>query len=177
MRLVKVRIRAGDVAKGEDQMVYPDRYNAAEVDRYGMYASQLNPATVSLSGDIGRGGSEEFCIIALPDALAEEYADDPEIMIVDSTEADTLMEQWRVNNGAPEESTTSSSRLEAIRAKMDAGVELSQEDTDALDINKPTPGVGKTRQPIAEKMQLLGQTINEDMESISIDKKKITPER
>lgn len=105
MRLVKVRIRRGDFTKGEDQMVYPDRYNPIEVDRLGMYATAINHAGVSLSGDIGRGDEEEYCIIALPDTLAEEYAADPDMAIIDETEANRLMNSWKEGNNVPLELT------------------------------------------------------------------------
>lgn len=99
MRLIKVRIKKGDFTKGEDQMIYPARYNPVEVDRMGMYATAINPAGASLSGNIGRGEEEEFCIIALPDNLAEEYAADPDMAIIDETEADNLMNDWKEGNG------------------------------------------------------------------------------
>lgn len=103
MRLVKVRIRRGDFAKGEDQMVYPKRYHPIEVDRMGMYATAINPAGISLSGDIGRGDAEEYCVIALPDDLAEEYAADPDMAIIDETEADKLMTSWKEGNNVSAE--------------------------------------------------------------------------
>lgn len=174
MRLVKVRIRAGDTSIGDDQLVYPTRYDAKEVDRYGFYATKLNVAAVSMSGDIGRGGDEEYCVIALPDALAEEYADDPNMMLIDSIEADTLMESWRVKNGAPKEVVTDSARIDLIRAKRDNQITLTQEDLDALDVNKDTPGVNSSRTPIKNKVERMGQVVNDDLVSLPPNKKVIT---
>lgn len=103
MRLIKVRIRRGDHTQGEDQMVYPARYNAVEVDRMGMYATAINHAGASLSGHIGRGEEEEYCVIALPDNLALEYASDPDMAIIDEAEADKLMNEWKEGNDVPDE--------------------------------------------------------------------------
>jgi len=100
MQAVKIRIRRGRV--GETQMVYPSRYNAQEVDRNGVGPLGVNRAG-AYSGHIGKGGAEEWCIIALDDTLASEYALDPDMTIITSVEADTLMEQWRVFNDESEE--------------------------------------------------------------------------
>ncbi len=100
MQTVKVRIRRGGV--GENQMVYPTRYNAQEVDRDGLGPLSVNQ-TGAYSGHIGKGGTEEWCIIILSDFLAAEYAKDVDMEIISSTAADTLMEKWRVYNEEPEE--------------------------------------------------------------------------
>ena len=163
MRLVKVRIRRGDPKKGEDMMVYPEAYNPQEVDRYGRYATGINPAQVSLSGEIGRGGEEEFCVISLPDEMAETYAQDPDMAIIDEAEADNLMESWRIANGAPEESVVDPTRITAIRAKQEAGIPLSQADVDALDPAKSERGINKTRKPVAESIK----AINNDLASLA----------
>ena len=169
MRLLKVLIKRGDIGKDEDMMVYPARYNAVEVDRMGHYATAINPANVSLSGEIGRGGIEEYCIIALPDTLAVEYAQDPDMAIIDSTEADTLMESWRLANGAPEETIKEPARITAIRAKLDAGLSLSQSDLDALDPEKSEGGINKTRRPVAERIKI----INDDLATLPLEQKEI----
>ena len=100
MKAVKVRIRRGGV--GENQMVYPTRYNAQEVDRDGLGPLSVNH-TGAYSGHIGRGGIEEWCIIILSDFLAAEYAKDVDMELITSMQADVLMEQWRVDNDEPEE--------------------------------------------------------------------------
>lgn len=153
MKLLSVRIRRGDFRKGEPQLVYPERYDAVEVELEGMSAPSLaGHASIGMSGDIGRGATEEFCIIALPDTLADEYALDPDMEIISETEADTLMEEWRVKNGIPEERITDENRFRMIEAKQKAGIQLSQEDLDALDPEKPVKGINKSRTPVAEKL-------------------------
>ena len=100
MKTVKVRIRRG--GPGENQMVYPPRYNAQEVDRNGVGPLGVN-RTGAYSGHIGKGGKEEWCIIALDDALAVEYAQSADMEIVTAVEADALMEEWRIFNSESEE--------------------------------------------------------------------------
>jgi len=150
MKIVKVRIRSGDHTKGEDAMVYPARYDPIEVDRMGAYATKINHAGVSLSGGLSRGEPEEFCLIMLPDALANEYALDPDMTIITDLEADTLMEQWRVDNNIPQEMVTDINRIEAIKAKQATGITPSQEDMDALDPTKPIRGINKVRESMSE---------------------------
>ena len=58
MKVVKVRIRAGDFTQGEAQMVYPARYNAREVDARGVGPSAVN-GSGAYSGHIGRGADAE----------------------------------------------------------------------------------------------------------------------
>jgi len=173
MRIVKVRIRAGDPTIGENQLIYPARYNPIEVDRLGGGVGRLNKINVSMSGDIGRGGNEEFMYVALPDSLAREYAQDPDMMIVDSTTADTEMEQWRINNGVPEE-VVDPNILNAIKAKQDAGIPLTQANLDALDPTKPARGINKARANCKEVIP----DIDDDLTSLPEDLKRIgTPSR
>lgn len=176
MRLLKVRIKRGDYTKGEPQMVYPAKYNPVEVDRVGRSSVMINSAGISLSGDIGRGDDEEFCIIAMPDELALEYAKDPDMAIISSEEADALMESWRENNKVPVEAVADPVRLQAISAKQAAGIALSQEDMDALDPEKDTRGINKTRKPVGEMVK----DINDELETLPEATKKIefaTPRR
>ncbi len=100
MQAVRVRIRRGNL--GENQMVYPPRYNAQEVDRNGLGPLSVNH-TGAYSGHIGRGGKEEWCIIALDTDLAAEYAQSADMEIITAAEADDLMEQWRLYNNESEE--------------------------------------------------------------------------
>lgn len=147
-KLIKVTIRRGEL--GEPAMKYPSRYNAVEVDRFGYYSTKLNNAGVSLSGGLGRGESTEFCIIALPDTLADDYATDPHMEIVDEATADTLMEQWRLDNGVPEDQVTDIHRIQAITVKQNANIPLTQEDLDSLDTTKAVRGINKSRKPVRE---------------------------
>jgi len=151
-RIVKVHIHRGDQTKGENQMEYPARYNALEVDTFGVGPLNVMGGAAAYSGGIGRGEDEEWCLIVLPDALATEYAEDPEMELITSTEADTLMEQWRIDNNEPEEVTTDPDRISAIRAKQAVGIALSADDLRALDPNDPMRGINKRLRPIHKKI-------------------------
>ena len=148
MKLVKVTIRRGQL--NENAMMYPLKYNAVEVDRMGMYATTLNKAGVSLSGGLSRAEDHEFCIIALPDTLAVDYATDPDMEIVNEVTADSLMERWRMGNGTPEDVVTDVARIQAITAKQNAAITLTQEDLDALNPDSPVKGINKSRRPVRE---------------------------
>jgi len=95
------------------------------------------------SGHIGRGGKEEWCIIMLEDDIAAQYAADADMEIIDESTADALMEQWRIENNEPEEVVTDPERINAIRAKQFAGIELSAEDLRALDPNDQMRGINR----------------------------------
>ena len=147
MRIVKVRIRRG--GPGENMMVYPDRYNAQEVDRMGMGPGGFLGIS-SYSGHIGRGGLEEWCLIALPPHLAYEYARSSDMEIVTVNETDDLLEKWRIMKGIPEEVVSDPNRIMAIRAKQEAGIKLSAEDYKALDPEDPIPGITKSVRKIGD---------------------------
>jgi len=156
MKVVKVHIRRGGV--GESQMMYPSRYSAEEVDRNGIGPTSVN-GTGAYSGHIGRGGTEEWCIILLDDALADEYAHDPEMEIISDTVADALMEQWRLDNDEADEVIRDPDRLDAIRAKQAVSIELSAEDLRALDPNDPMPGINKRLRKVADIVAKSGQEL------------------
>ncbi|RLG36308.1 MAG: hypothetical protein DRN91_08290, partial [Candidatus Alkanophagales archaeon] len=125
LKIVKVRIRRGGA--GEDMMVYPDRYNAQEVDRCGIGPLNLQRGAGAYSGHIGLGGDEEWCLIALPPDLAAEYAKDPDMEIITADEADALMDEWRQFRGEPEVIVNAPERLRLIQLKKTMGQQLSQE--------------------------------------------------
>ncbi len=156
MKLLKVRIRRGDHTKGEDQLVYPTKYDPVEIDRIGMSAPTINHAGISMSGEVGRGGSEEWCIIAMPDVVANEYALDPDMQIRTSAECDTDMEAWRIQNGVPEERVYPEI-VNAIKAKQDANIALSPGNMNALDVNHPEKGINKARRNIQDILGLAGK--------------------
>jgi len=145
MKVVKVKIRRG--GPGEDMMVYPDAahggpYDPYEVDRVGI-GPRMSGGMCGYSGDIGKGGDHEYCLIVLPDELAETYAAHPDMEIVTESEADALMADWRVNQGMPEErlDETAKAKADVYAAKLNAGLSLSQEEADdfaALKVTKPT---------------------------------------
>lgn len=138
MKYVKVRITRGGV--GEHRMVYPARYDSREVAR-------SMAGGLEYSGGIRRGDDEEWMLVLLDDALAAEYAKDPDMEIVSDTEADALWEQWRAARGEPVERVTDPNRMLAIVAKVQAGIELSAEDQAALDPESDVPGVNRTPKP------------------------------
>jgi len=149
MKALRVRIRRGDFALGQSQMVYPARYNAREVMLNGLGPLSVNQ-TGAYSGHIGRGGSEEWCLILLDDAMADEYAQDPDMEIVTATEADALMEQWRIDNDESEEVVSDPDRINAIRAKQGAGIALSPDDLRALDPKDRMRGITKRLRKVAD---------------------------
>lgn len=145
-KVVRVRIRHGDFKKGESQLVYPDRYNPHEVDR-------LGSGVLDYSGHIGRGQKEEWCLIALPEDVANEYAIDPDMEIVSAVDADAMREQWRVEKGEPEEVVSDPNRMMVIIAKKLAGLDLSDEDMLALDPDSDVPGVEKRVKKLSKQLK------------------------
>lgn len=129
-------------------MVYPLRYRALEVDRNGLGPLNVNQSG-AYSGHIARGGLVAWCLIILNNTLADEYTTDPDMEIVTPQVADVLMEEWRVAKGESEEVVKDVARIEAITAKQNAGISLSAEDLQALDVDDPMPGVNKR---LARKM-------------------------
>jgi hypothetical protein len=154
MKVLKVHIRRG--GKGEKMMVYPSRYDAEEVDRNGLGPCNVN-GTMAYSGHIGKGESEEWCFITLDDKLADEYALDPDMEIVTAAAADTDMEAWRVENGLPAE-RIDATRIQAITAKQNAGITLSQSDLDALDPEKAEPGISPMLKKLADHKAFKSET-------------------
>lgn len=158
MKVVKVRIRRGDFSKGESQMMYPERYNAREVMLSGLGPLSVNQSG-AYSGHIGRGGSEEWCIILLDDALADEYAAAPDMEIIAAPQADALMEQWRIDNDESDEIMLDPDRVLAALAKKGAKVALSAEDERALDPDDPMPGINKRLRKIADIVAKSGRKL------------------
>lgn len=144
MKFVKVRIRRGDQASGEPQMVYPAMFNPYEVQ-----SSGVGHLHQGYSGHIGFGGSEEWTIIGVDDAVADRYATDPDMAIVTATQADVEMESWRLFRGDPAEEIRDPVRIQAIVAKQAVGLALTAEDMAALDPTSPVRGINK-RRPAAE---------------------------
>ena len=156
MKCIKVLIKRGGV--GEEMMVYPALYNAQEVDRNGIGPLNVNQSG-AYSGHIGNGGSQEWCIIILDDALAATYAGDPGMEIVTAIQADVLMEQWRVEKNESEEVLTNPEGIAAIRAKQTANLNLSVDDQRALDPDDPMPGINKRLRKVADVVSRSGQAI------------------
>ena len=160
--IVRVRIHRGDQTKGENMMVYPSRYNAQEVDSFGMGPLNVMGGSAAYSGAIGRGEDEEWCLVVLRSDKAQEYAEDPEMEIISAEAADDLMEQWRIDNDEPEEIITDPDRVGAIRAKQMAGIALSSEDRRALDPKDNMRGINKRLRPMRLKHKGLRDTLPKD---------------
>ena len=156
MKIVKVRIRRGGT--NENMMVYPARYRAQEVDRNGFGPTMMG---LAYEGRIGRGANEEYCIICLEDALADIYARDPNMEVIEPDDADALMEQWRKDNGLPEEYVSDPNRVQAIIAKRLIGMELSEEDKRAMDPDDSCPGLSKRKCNMRKFVAKGGKTITE----------------
>jgi len=156
MKILKVKIRRGNV--GEDMMVYPSLYNAQEVDRSGLGPCGIN-GTGAYSGGIGMGQDHEFCLILLEDSVADRYLASPDMEEVTALEADALMEQWRIDNDESEDVVRDPARIQAIAVKQAAGFELTQEDLDAIDSTKPTPGINRRLRSMASIVAKTGKVL------------------
>lgn len=169
MKIVKVHIRRGGV--GEDMLVYPGRYNAQEVDRNGIGPTSVN-GTGAYSKGIGKGAPEEWCYIILDDKLADEYAKDPEMAIVDAVTADADMEAWRLANHESQVVIRDPEKVRYIQEKQVRAAEratdaktpvseyaLTAEELKALDPDDPTPGINKRLRRVADIVADAGQTL------------------
>lgn len=136
-KVIRVRIVRGGI--GENTMKYPARYYAQEVVRRG-----IGPAGF-YSGHLARGGSEAWCLVILPNDLADEYAADPDMETISAAQADMLLDEWRVLKSRPSEVVTDLNRIIAIQTKLLAGMELTQEDREALDPDSDVPGINRAK--------------------------------
>ncbi len=127
-------------------MVYPAAYDAQQVDREGVYAAGL-PVQDGLSGGIGLGDAEEWCLIALNDTVADEYALDPDMEIVSLTQANALLADWRTDrlgrgaHGERAERITDQQVLDLARTRKEAGLPTTLADSAALDPDDPVLGI------------------------------------
>src|SRR5660397_248594 len=92
MKALKVTVRRGQ--RGEHQRMYPDRYDPEEVDREGM-------GVLGYSQSIEIGEPSGFCLIALDDATADDYAKDVDMEIIPVADADALLDTWAAEKGLP----------------------------------------------------------------------------
>ncbi len=139
MKYLKIRIRRGDSRKGEHQMVYPDIYDAMEVE-------QVKVGPILYPNEIGKGASEEDCLICFgDDAVADEYISQSKGDITQLTEAEVdkyMRTRWERRNDG-EEQVTNPERLLAIQVKLQAGLALSGEDQDVVNPDKRVAGINK----------------------------------
>ena len=99
MKYLKIRIRRGDVRKGEHQMVYPDVYDAMEVE-------QIKIGPILYPNEMGHGASEEDCVICFGDnTIADEYIAQSKGDIVELSEAEVdkyMRTRWERRNEGEE---------------------------------------------------------------------------
>jgi len=133
--------------RGVAGLIYPNRYNAQEVD-----ANGTGPAAVGIySGELRQGMDSGHCLIILKSDLADIYAAEVGMEIVSPSVADALLEKWRKSQNLPSEVVSDPDRLNLIQLKKQLGITLSQEDLDALDPDKKVPGVSRYNTPLRER--------------------------
>lgn len=140
MKYLKVKLVKGDHNKGEDQLVYPSVWNPYEVDRV-----KIGP--ILYSGMIGdEGKNVEYILVCFKDDdVADRYIRESNGDIIEVSEkvADAFVGyRWEGRN-MPDEVVTDVNRLIAILVKKLVGMELTPDDMNAIDPDKPTPGINR----------------------------------
>ena len=139
MKYLKIKIKKGDPKKGEHQMVYPDIYDAMEVE-------QVKIGPILYPNEIGKGAAEEDCVICFgDDTTANDYISGSagRIRELSATEVDSYMAtRWERRKEA-EEQVIDDKRILAILTKKMLGKPQSNEDLDAMDPDKRTPGINR----------------------------------
>ena len=143
-----ITMRRGNKKIGEPGMVYPDIYDAQEVD-----SNKQGP--IIYEGALSRGLATEECMIFVEQSVADAYkADDPpNFRIANEAAADAWLAANKQLSERREEQVLDEGRMLAIIAKNAAGIALSQDDLDALDPDSPVRGINrlvKTAQGIFE---------------------------
>jgi hypothetical protein len=123
-------------------MKYPSTYDAYEVE-----GGKIGPLVYE--GRLGRGEATEKMLLKVNDVLAAKLAVDADCVIVDATAAQTWLDQNPDLQALPDEQVTDPDRLLAIVAKNAASVVLSAEDLDALDPDKATKGINRSKKTVA----------------------------
>ncbi len=132
-----VTIKRGNKMIGEAGMVYPDIYNAQEVE-----SAKAGP--LIYEGGVGRGEGTEEMLVYIEEDVADAYkAADPSLFrIVSEDGADTWLDlNQQFQERFVDERVTDADRLTAIIAKSAAGIALSAEDLKALDPDDSVPGI------------------------------------
>lgn len=139
MKYLKIKIKKGDPKKGEHQMVYPDIYDAMEVE-------QVKIGPILYPNEIGKGAAEEDCVICFgDDTIANDYISGSagRIRELSASEVDSYMAaRWERRKEA-EEQVIDDKRILAILTKKMLGKSQSNEDLDAIDPDKRTPGINR----------------------------------
>jgi len=139
MKYLKIKIKRGDVRKGEDQMLYPDCYDAMEVE-------QVKIGPILYPNEIGKGAAEEDCVICFSDdQIADEYITESRGAIIELTETQVdkyLANRWERRNEG-EEQVIDANKIMAVQTKKAMNLTLSTEDHDAMDPDMHTPGINR----------------------------------
>ena len=124
MKYLKIHIRSGDLKKGEHQMMYPDVYDAQEVE-------QVKIGPILYPNEIGKGAEEEDCVICFSDdIIANDYISlsGGEITELSAIDVDTYMTtRWEGRNDCNEK-VIDIDRLLAIQVKKSLAIKLTAED-------------------------------------------------
>jgi hypothetical protein len=127
------------------RMIYPEPYDPTESMR-----NRRGPILYEggITADLNEDTDE--AMVWMNDALADKYAAaSPDMRIVSDARAQIFMDNARSLVGIPEEQVTDVNRVQAISAKVAAGVALTVEDRDALDPDKKVAGINRKRKTLA----------------------------
>jgi len=139
MKYLKIKIKRGDAKKGEHQMVYPDCYDAMEVEHV-----KIGP--ILYPDEIGKGAAEEDCVICFSDdQIADEYIAESNGAIIELSESQVdeyMANRWE-RRAEGEEQVTDANRIIAAQTKKLMNIPLTGEDYDALNPDKRTLGLNR----------------------------------
>lgn len=139
MKYLQIRIKRGDPSKGEHQMVYPNVYDAQEVE-------EVKIGPIMYPNEIGKGADEEHCVICFGnDIVASDYISlgGSDILELTEAEVDTYMNTHWEGRNDPEEKVTDVDRIIACLTKKTLNKAQTNEDKDAIDPDKRTPGINR----------------------------------
>jgi len=117
-------------------MVYPDVYDAIEVER-----NKKGP--IVYEGALSFGEDTEECLIYLKGIVADAYALHADISIITEAQADVWLAANRQLQRLPETRITDADRLTTIALKQQLGEEFDEEDLQALDPDEPMRGINR----------------------------------
>lgn len=134
MKILKVRARRTK-AGGATHYSYPPEYDPKKI-KVLCYESGGDKA-----GIIARGSTDEYLIGIVEDADAPQFLASADITEMTRTDAVKDGSKWRPQK----EKISDDGRLWSILRKVVKKEALTQDDEDALDPDKPTPGLTKTK--------------------------------
>ena len=132
----------------EPPMLYPPVYDVSEVDR-------MREGPMIRDAGLRRGESTEEMLLHIDDAVADAYALDKNVRILDlESDVDAWISNAMDLRGTPTERVTDVNRLIAILAKQAVGTAFTVEDLDAVDPTKSTRGINLTPRTARELYDL-----------------------